>query len=64
MIDIDGARYDSLDVGFDYAVPLVSVRKARYLWKVSFCVLGLTLFCVFCPNTLCSSHQQAMMVTG
>ena len=66
MIDIDGARCDSRDVGFDNAVPLVSVRKARYpryLWKSDFCVLGLTLFCVFCPNVLCSSHPQAMTAT-
>lgn len=33
------------DVAFDYIVPDVSVWKARYLWKASFCVLGLCLFC-------------------
>ncbi|KAJ5729569.1 sugar transporter (hexose transporter) [Penicillium malachiteum] len=34
-----------VNVPFDYTVPHVSILKATYLWKASFCVAGLRLFC-------------------
>lgn len=33
------------DIPIDYTVPDVSVWKATHLWKASFCVVGLCLFC-------------------
>lgn len=46
-------------VAFDYTVPHVSVWKAKYLWKASFCVVGLCLFCET-PHMQPLMHMQAL----
>ncbi|KAJ5359752.1 sugar transporter (hexose transporter) [Penicillium cataractarum] len=40
----DGSRNEFDDIPVDYTVPHVSVWKASYLWKATFCVIGLCLF--------------------
>ncbi|KAJ5151416.1 sugar transporter (hexose transporter) [Penicillium canariense] len=44
MANLDETQSEAHGVAVDYTVPHISVWKAPYLWKASFCVVGLCLF--------------------